>query len=264
MNLRSRFKRDNSLAVSPIRPLWHASLNHSEVTGTHSVPEPVPEPPSAKRTQPHLCWPNDRPPPPPDGRSTGLYAGQDGARRDQAGQQRDRVRPAAQRAGSHRESHRHAQPVPRQRLRRTPGAPGQTRQFRPGAHRRGLRIGQPVPAVDPDQRFDRRRGDVRLARVRGVPAAGPRRRRHPGAGAADRPHPRPRRDAGRRHRPHPADLRVQPEQPDVDGGAARRVGPVRRGGAERRPGRASTRPTSSTSATACCPTASVWSATTPM
>ena len=25
LNLRSRFKRDNSLAVSPIRPLWHAS-----------------------------------------------------------------------------------------------------------------------------------------------------------------------------------------------------------------------------------------------
>ena len=30
------FKGDNSLAVSPIRPLWHASLNFVEVTGPFS------------------------------------------------------------------------------------------------------------------------------------------------------------------------------------------------------------------------------------
>ena len=83
----------------------------------------------------------------------------------------------------------------------------------------------------------RRRGDVRLAQLRALPAAGPGRRRDRRPGAADRPHLRPRRDARRDHRPHPADLRLQPEQSDVHRRRPGRAGPVRRGGSAAHPDR---------------------------
>ena len=51
LNLRSLLRGNNSLAVSPIRPLWHASSNLIEVTGSC----PAPEPPRAQTTAPHLC-----------------------------------------------------------------------------------------------------------------------------------------------------------------------------------------------------------------
>ena len=62
----------------------------------------------------------------------------------------------------------------------------------------GVRLGEPVPAADPDHLDRRRRGGVRLAKLRDLPAAGPHRGRHPGAGAADRPHLRLGRDGRKR------------------------------------------------------------------
>ena len=45
--------------------------------------------------------------------------------------------------------------------------------LRTRAHLRRLRFGQPVPAADPDHLDGRRRGAVRLAQLRDLPAAGP-------------------------------------------------------------------------------------------
>ena len=82
----------------------------------------------------------------------------------------------------------------------------------------------------------RRRGRLRVAVVRVVPDRDP----GPGSDEADRAAgrgvpPRPRRDGRRGHAADPARVRLQPEQPDRDGGAPRRVRAVPRRG---RPGRA--------------------------
>ncbi len=42
----------------------------------------------------------------------------------------------------------------------------------------GLRVGEPVPAAHPDHLDRRRRGRLRLAQLRDLPAADPHRRRH--------------------------------------------------------------------------------------
>ena len=67
-------------------------------------------------------------------------------------------------------------------------------------------------------------GDVRVAQLRGVPVLQVTVAGHPGARSAARLHLRPRRHAGRHHRPHPADLRLQSEQPHLDRGRPRRAG----------------------------------------
>ena len=147
--------------------------------------------------QPALDCPGDRPPAPRDGRPAGLHAGQDGARRDQDRQQRDRRRPLPSvRAAI-------ARPPTASTATRTTATPPSDRLakhvgLRARAHRGGLRFGEPVPAADPDHLRRRRRGDVRLAQLRDLPAAGPHRGRDAGAGSADRPHLRPGRHAGRR------------------------------------------------------------------
>ena len=63
-------------------------------------------------TRPPLDCSGDRPPAPRAGRSTRLHAGQDGARRHQDRQQRNRRRSAAQRAGGDRQGYRRHQPLP--------------------------------------------------------------------------------------------------------------------------------------------------------
>ena len=147
-------------------------------------------------------------------------------------------RPAAQRARRHRARRpRASTATPTTATSSSRSALAKHVRLRPRAHRGGLRFGQPVPAADSDHRLGRRRGALRVAQLRDLPAAGPYRRRHPGAGAADRPHLRPRRDARRDHRPHPADLRLQPEQPDQHRRRPGRADPVRRGGAAAHPGR---------------------------
>ena len=232
-----RFKADNSLAVSPIRPLWHASRRLPPIRQRTQGRQAK----AKRRCRRPINWSGDRPSASRTGRPARIHPGQDGAGRDQDRQQRDGVRAAAERAGRDREGHRQHQPLSRQRVRRAQGPAGQARRQRSlltRAFLRRLRVGQPVPAADPDHLDRRRRGVVRLAQLRDLPAAGAHRRRHAGAGAADRLHLRPRRDARRDHRPHPADLRVQPEQPDQHRRRPRRAGPVRRGGALRHPHRA--------------------------
>ena len=208
--------------------------------------------------------PSDRPPAPGDGRAAGLHAGQDGAGRDQTGQQRDGVGPlpSVGPPSSRPPTTSTATPTTATSSSRAPGqAP--RRSFAPEHVAVGCGSVSLCQQLDSDHRVGRRRGDVRLAQLRDLPAAGARRRRDPGPGTADRPHLRPGRDAGRDHRAHPADLRLQPEQPDLHRGRpdalARFVDAV--------PSTSwspSTRPTSNTSATACCPTASGWSVSTPM
>ena len=66
---------------------------------------------------------------------------------------------------------------------------------------------------------------------------------------------RPRRDGRRDHRPDPADLRLQPEQPDRHGRAPGRAGAVPRPGARATCWWCSTRRTASSSATPRCRTA---------
>ena len=74
-----------------------------------------------------------------------------------------------------------------------------------------------------------RRDRLRLAVVLGLPAPGGRLRRPGDRGAARRrAPPRPRGDAARDHGRHAAGDRLQPEQPDLDGAAARRDRRVRR------------------------------------
>ena len=82
-----------------------------------------------------------------------------------------------------------------------------------------------------------RRGDLRVAQLRALPAAGSGRRRDRDPGAVDRPHLRPRRHAHRGHRTHPADLRLQPQQSDVHRRRPGRADPLRRGGSAAHPDR---------------------------
>ena len=192
-------------------------------------------------SRPPLDCSRDRPSTPRAGRSARLHTRQDGARRHQDRQQRNRRRSTAQRARRDRGGDRLHQPLSRQRVRRAQGAPRQASgrwRLRARTHLGGRRLGQPLPAADPDHVHRRRRGDVRLAQLRDLSAAGPHRRRHPASGGAHRPHVRPGRHAGRDHRPHPADLHLQPEQPDVDRRRPRRAGSFRGRGAGRHPHRA--------------------------
>ena len=87
------------------------------------------------------------------------------------------------------------------------------RRHRLGPHRGGQCL-DPRAAGAGDIR-PRRRGDLRVALVRGVPVARGARRRDRRAGAPDRRRAtRLRRDGRRHHRPDAGDHRLQPEQPD--------------------------------------------------
>ena len=104
---------------------------------------------------------------------------------------------------------------------------------------------------------------LRLAVVRGLPVPVRPGRRDVGAGAAARRDPRPGRDGGRDHRPDPADLRLQPEQPDRHRGAPGRARRSSWTGCPTTAWSCSTRPTASTSATRTCRTGSACTATGP-
>jgi len=131
--------------------------------------------------EPPINWSGERPSSSRTRRSARLHPGQDRAGCDQDREQRDGARSAAQRAGRDREGRRQHQPLPRQRVCRAEGTPGQARRLRPRAHLGGLRVGQPVPAADPDHLDRRRRGGLRLAQLRDLPSAGP----HRGCDARD-------------------------------------------------------------------------------
>ena len=106
----------------------------------------------------------------------------------------------------------------------------------------------------------RRRGDLRVAVVRGVPDPRHAGRRHDGAGPARRPPLRPRRHGRRGHRPHAARVRVQPEQSDRhQRSTAASVERLPRAGAERSASSCSTRPTASSSPRPTFPTGSTCS-----
>ncbi|KAG4069605.1 hypothetical protein HA402_007645 [Bradysia odoriphaga] len=127
------------------------------------------------------------------------------------------------------------QPVPRHERRGSPRRPGRTLSGRRGPrHGRGG-VGRTRHPAHSRGGGSWRRGDVRLALVRGLPVARPHRRRDARRGAAERrARPRSRRDARGDHAAHPRDLRVQPEQPDRDRRVRRRTRALRRRGAARR------------------------------
>ena len=104
---------------------------------------------------------------------------------------------------------------------------------------RRVRLGVAVHPARAGRRRRRRRGDLRLALVRGVPDHRRGQRRLVDPGTAHRgPRPRPGRDARPDHRQDAAGLRLQPEQPDRHRGAPRRAGALPARGAARRRGRA--------------------------
>ena len=177
------FKGDNSLAVSPIRPLWHASLDFLR------VPDPLGDERSGRgprnrrrhsvhsaqtyavevtaRLRPELA---ELPAYVPGKTVPGAIKL---ASNETVFGPLPSVRAAIERAADAINRYpdngcvelkaalaKHLNPA---------GSPG----FATRAHRRRLRIGQPVPAARPDHRVGRRRGDLRLAQLRALPAAGP-------------------------------------------------------------------------------------------
>ena len=82
-----------------------------------------------------------------------------------------------------------------------------------------LRIRGAVPAIGAGHLLRRRRGDVRLAIVRGLPDRHPHRRRRSAADPGHfRPRPRPLSHGGGRHAEDQTHLRLHPEQPDRHSG----------------------------------------------
>ena len=172
----------------------------------------------------------------------------------QAVLQREPLSAAARCDGERHRSGRVLQPLPGHGLHR----PGE----RAGGALRGAglasghrhRLGRRRPAAAPGHLRAGRRGDLRLAVVRGVPDHHADQRGEVGAGAAGlRRGARPGRDGRRDHRADPADLRVQPQQPDRHGGAPGRAGTFPRPGARATSWWSWTRPTASSSATPRCP-----------
>ncbi|CAK7287239.1 hypothetical protein SGPA1_50205 [Streptomyces misionensis JCM 4497] len=165
-----------------------------------------------------------------------LQAGQAGRGRGsgrlQAVLEREPVPPAARCAGERDRGRRLLQPLPGHVVRRPDGGAGGALRGagRPCGHRHGL--GGRRPAADPGDQRPRRRGDLRLAVVRGVPDHHADQRGPVGTGAAHvRRGARSGRDGRGDHRPDAADLRLQPEQSDRHGGAAGRAGALPRPGA---------------------------------
>ena len=170
--------------MSPIRPLWHASLDFLRVPDPPRLPEPPRSTAYTARTYAVEMTARLRPELaelPAYVRGKTVPGAIKLASNETVFGPLPSVRAAIERATDRR------QPLPGQRLRRAQISVGQAPELRPSrqsrrvgtrAHRRRLRIGEPVPATHPDQRLGRRRGAVRLAQLRDLPAAGPPRRRH--------------------------------------------------------------------------------------